>query len=341
VRRSAALALLAGLALAAWLVASNDPAAIAATLQQAGWGVVLVVALHWPQTWLSGMAWSRLVGGPPPGPDTVRAELVESRARGTVAPDTPFDKLRANGGGLTVLRWVRESVNALLPVAQVGGDVVRARLLAQREVPLVNASASVIVDLSAEMLAQVVFTLAGVAALVAQGGGRGVAVASVVGVGVLLGLFVGAQRFGGLRLLEHVVAKRAGGKWGVDLSGLHEAVVVLYRQPRRFGWATSEHLLSWFAGVAETYAGLWVLGIDASLGDALVIEALGQAVRAGGFLVPGALGVQEGGYVVVGALVGVPAEQMLALSLLRRVRELALGLPGLAWWRRLELRRAA
>lgn len=311
--RSAALAFVVGLALAAWLVASNDPQAIAATLGQAGWGVLLVVALHWPQTWLSGMAWSRLV---------------------------------AAGGGMrspdwTVLRWVRESVNALLPVAQVGGDVVRARLLARRGVPLAPASASVVVDLSAEMLAQVAFTLAGVAALLAHGGGQGVAFAAILGVAALLALFAGAQRFGGLRLLERTVAKRAGRTWGVELDGLHDAVVALYRQPARFARATVEHLLSWFAGVAESWAGLWVLGIDASFADALVIEALGQAVRAGGFLVPGALGVQEGGYVLVGALVGVPAEQMLALSLLRRVRELALGLPGLAWWRRLELRPAA
>jgi uncharacterized membrane protein YbhN (UPF0104 family) len=64
-----------------------------------------------------------------------------------------------------------------------------------------------------------------------------------------------------------------------------------------------------------------------------VIESLGQVVRSMGFLVPGALGVQEGGYVLVCGLFGIPPEQALALSLVRRLRDLLLGLPGLVAWR--------
>jgi uncharacterized membrane protein YbhN (UPF0104 family) len=52
--------------------------------------------------------------------------------------------------------------------------------------------------------------------------------------------------------------------------------------------------------------------------------------------VPGALGVLEGGIVVFGALFGLPADMALAISLSKRVRELALGLPGLMAWQWVE-----
>ena len=63
-----------------------------------------------------------------------------------------------------------------------------------------------------------------------------------------------------------------------------------------------------------------------------MLESLGQAVRAGAFAVPGALGVQEGGYVMLGRVVGLGPETALALSLAKRVRELVLGIPGLIAW---------
>jgi hypothetical protein len=63
-----------------------------------------------------------------------------------------------------------------------------------------------------------------------------------------------------------------------------------------------------------------------------MLESLGQAVRAGAFAVPGALGVQEGGYVMLGRVVGLEPETALALSLTKRVRELVLGIPGLIAW---------
>jgi uncharacterized membrane protein YbhN (UPF0104 family) len=76
----------------------------------------------------------------------------------------------------------------------------------------------------------------------------------------------------------------------------------------------------------------WALGYHIGFGQAYVIESLAQAVRTAAFFVPGAVGVQEGGFVVVAALFGIPADAAISISLTKRVRELALGIPGLAWW---------
>ena len=74
-----------------------------------------------------------------------------------------------------------------------------------------------------------------------------------------------------------------------------------------------------------------LLGFAVSWSDALLLESVGQAIRGAAFAIPGALGVQEGGYLLLASLVGLPPGTGLALSLAKRARELMLGLPGLLY----------
>ncbi len=70
--------------------------------------------------------------------------------------------------------------------------------------------------------------------------------------------------------------------------------------------------------------------------QALVLESLGQAVRSAAFPVPGALVIQEGGFILLCGMFGIGAETSLALSLVKRVPDLVLGVPGLLGWQLLE-----
>jgi uncharacterized membrane protein YbhN (UPF0104 family) len=81
---------------------------------------------------------------------------------------------------------------------------------------------------------------------------------------------------------------------------------------------------------------MYFLSRPLSVTDAFILESLSSGVRAAAFMVPGALGALEGGIVVFGALFGLPADMALAISLSKRVRELALGLPGLMAWQWVE-----
>lgn len=309
----AILGILIGLGLAATLIGANDVGKIAAALLGAGWGILLVIALRVPQTVASALGWRSLVAEQGPS-------------------------IAVYSG----LRWIREAVNNLLPVAGVGGDIVRARLLALKGVSLRCASASAAVDLSVEMASQIVFALIGVGMLVLYRPGANALgwVIAVIGVGaVIAGSFMLSQRFGLFKLVEKsLVAASEKAGWAAlgDISGLHEAVVSLYHSPGRFLRSGGWHLLSWGLGVVELWAALHVLGVEAGWREALIIEALGQAIRGAAFAVPGALGVQEGGYVLVCALFGIPPQQALALSLIRRIRDLALGVPALVAWQRIE-----
>ena len=98
-------------------------------------------------------------------------------------------------------------------------------------------------------------------------------------------------------------------------------------------------MATWMAMAVETWIALWALGLTASYTHAYVLESVAQGVRSVFFLVPAALGFQEGGYVVVGRLLGIRATDALALSLIHRSRELVYGIPGLLAWQWMEGRR--
>jgi uncharacterized membrane protein YbhN (UPF0104 family) len=121
-----------------------------------------------------------------------------------------------------------------------------------------------------------------------------------------------------------------------QVGGLHEALVGCFRSPGRVAAAATWHLVSWLLGGVEVCLVLHFFGHDIGLGPGMIIESLGQAAKAAGFAVPGAIGVQEGGYVVVCRLLGISPEIAIALSLVKRLREVALGIPGLILWHRTE-----
>jgi uncharacterized membrane protein YbhN (UPF0104 family) len=108
--------------------------------------------------------------------------------------------------------------------------------------------------------------------------------------------------------------------------------VAIYRSGFAFLRANLWRLVGWAVGTGEIWLVLHALGQPLGVIDAFILESLGSGVRAAAFMVPGALGVLEGGFVVFGALFGLPAETALAISLSKRVRELILGLPGLFVW---------
>ncbi len=127
--------------------------------------------------------------------------------------------------------------------------------------------------------------------------------------------------------------KRDWSQWVAQAQAIDLAVQGTYR---RNGPVTASFLLSlvgWIVGTGEVYLIAGFLGTPVSWRDAFVLESLGQAIRGAGFAIPGALGVQEGGYLLLAPLAGLAPGAALALSLAKRARELLLGLPGLLYLR--------
>jgi putative membrane protein len=302
--------LVIGLALFIALLAWHDAGQVAAALRVAGFGLLLVSAFHLIPMLGDAIGWRRLL------PAELRPPV------------------------RTVLwaRWIGESVNGLLPVLQVGGNIVKASLLARTGVGGAVAGATVVVDVTLVMLTQIVFTIVGLALLLLDIGGHAVALPVAVGVvimGSILAAFYAAQRQGVFGALGQLLVRVGKGRWASLVTGgdaIDASVAVLYRQRRTIAASSAWHLVSWLVGTGEVWLVLWLIGHPVGLAEAIMLESLGQAVRAGAFAVPGALGVQEGGYVMLGRVVGLGPDTALALSLAKRVRELVLGIPGLIAW---------
>lgn len=316
-KKAAVAVWIAGIAAAIGLIVWSGAGAVGEAVARAGWGVLLVIALRAVQMASAGAAWWLVL------PPATRPSL----------------------GTLELLRMVREGGNSLLPVAQVGGDVIGARLLTFWRVEGAVAAASVIVDVTLLAATQFVFALAGVLLLLGLTGSGPIVRATAGGLALaalgLTALFL-IQRRGGHGALHRLLSRLAGStKWGAlaAIDAVYAALAKLYGRRAALVSAALVHLVIWFVGVGEVWAGLAFMGYPVSYGEALVIESLLHALRGAAFVVPGALGVQEAGIVALCAVFGVPMDAALALSLIKRVADLAIGVPGLAYWQALEGRR--
>ena len=277
-------------------------------IARAAWLLPALMALHLGQLLLSGLAWRALFAGPRPGAAV-------------------FYRLRV----------IREGIDSLLPVAQVGGEIVGARLLSRQGVAPSRAGASVIVDVTVELLTQVAFLAAGLGALawLTHGAGWEWLEAALAGALAAAALLL-AQRFGLLRALEALlrgIARRWPAMAGTSLDGIHAAALDFYRQPAPLLRGVALHLLAWVLGSIEAWAVLHALGVAATPLQAFTVESLGMAARSAGFAIPAALGAQEGGFALAAAALGLPVGPALALSLVKRMREVLVGLVGLTLWR--------
>ena len=293
---------------------SDVAEAVAAT----GWGLLILIGIRALQIVGVGIAWSFLFPRHPHLPS--------------------FTAIR--------LRLVREGVNTLLPVAQVGGEFIGARLLAHAGLGAGPATATVIVDLFVQAMTQALFTMTGLGVLILLDGDsmlvREISVGLLFLVPGLIGFFL-VQRLGGFGWIERKLISLAETRnWQSlgKLSDLDAQIQKIYRNRKALAANGVLHLSIWFFGSLEIWTVLTFMGHSVSFAEALVIESLMQAVRSASFAVPAGLGVQEGGLIALCAVFGLPATIALALSLSKRVAEIAVGSCGLVLWQLAESRLA-
>jgi putative membrane protein len=239
------------------------------------------------------------------------------------------------------LRWIGESINALLPVAQVGGDMARARLLAARGVGGARAGGAMVADLALGTLTQVLFAIAGVAALASRSATAdqmaGPIVFGIVTITAIAVVLFAVMRFGVAGVAARLplwagLRRRWNDHASSRLAGVDDSMNELVRDPRALVAAALWHLVGWFGQVGETWLVLALIRSPVSWSTALAIESLASTARGTAFFIPGGLGAQEGAIVYLCRMLGVPVEAALALSVTKRLRELVVGAPGLLAW---------
>ena len=241
-------------------------------------------------------------------------------------------------------RLVRDSGSEVLPLSQVGGYALGARAITVAGVSGTSATASTIVDVSLECLGQLAYTAFALGWLLRLKPGSELVVPVAAGLAVavlLVAGFVAAQR-GGFDLIDRLA--RATGRGWADRTAagaalLHAAIAAIYRRHARLGIGFAIHLACWFAGTIEAWLALRFFGAPLGFGSVLVIESLLYAARSVAFAIPNAVGVQEGAYLLLGAGFGMTPDIALALSLLKRARDVVIGVPALGIWQLLESNR--
>jgi putative membrane protein len=240
-------------------------------------------------------------------------------------------------------RMVRDAAANCLPFSQVGGFIFGARACTILGVEWHTATASTVVDVTAEFLAQIAFAGVGLGILIVRVPGSKIAgpVEAGIGLAVLACFaFVWLQKGVGT-VFARLGARIAGNRFKdakERMDVLQAELGLIYGRSGRLALGFFIHLIGWICTGVAGWIGYHALGVGIDFDDALAIEALLSAAAAVAFLVPVNAGLQEAGYAGLGAMFGVPPEVSLGVSLVRRGRDIVVGVPILLVWQYIEMR---
>ncbi|MCL2469857.1 MAG: flippase-like domain-containing protein [Alphaproteobacteria bacterium] len=314
-RWAIALGLL-GLFAATVLIAKAGWQEVFSALQEAGWKGVLIPALfHLIPMLACVLGWQALWPG----------------------------KTRASKMFFFYTLWLRSSINNLMPVARIGGEVVAVRIMIKHGLRKAPSIACTVVETTLSALAQFAFVLLGVFSFLFYMAGKHGADSHIgwklfIGLALslpFLGAFLYIQKVGIFTLFEKFFTFFLKDKWKSLSAGaarLDRSVRLMYKRKNTACYCFVMQFLSWALCAVELWLVLYFLGHPLSLAECLMLEALIQGVWGAAFMVPAALGVQEAAFVFFGAMFGLPLEMALALAVLRRCRDIILYVPGLIAW---------
>ena len=315
-RRTAAwqaLLLVLGLLVFAGLIYGVGPRAILDVLGHLGWLTPLIVIPYFTSYLVDSLGWWWILrhdftASPRnPGPSPHLLQLFAMRAAG-------------------------EAVNAVTPTAYLGGEPLKAWLLQRYGISLAPALASVLVSKTALMLTQGVFVFLGLL-IALHRWWPAIPLPLAAAVGLLLGVLtfggmIGAQRRGLFGFLLGLTRRWSGreallASWEADLLAVDDRLREFYgSRARDFSICCAFHFFGWVVGSFEVYLTLQLLGTPVEFTSAFAIEALSGVAKLAAVIVPGSLGVQEGGQVLIFVAFGLAAPLAVTFGLLRRGREL-------------------
>jgi uncharacterized protein (TIRG00374 family) len=281
-------------------------------LWQVGWYWPLLLLPYGVVNWLESWAWKYILVDPP-------AKLTVAR-----------------------LFWLRlggESLNQLTPTASLGGEPFKAARLQADGVPLEAGSASLVIMKGILVLSLALYIFLGLAlspVYLPEAAKHmlflGLAALGLAAAGTIFVIVQGRAPCGNsFRFLSRrgwlpgFLQKQEG-----FLEDLDSAMSTFYRQhPARVISSFFIFFCSWLLHAVEVFIIFWLLGHPISWGLAICMDSLAMLFTALGFFIPAAVGIQEGGNILLALGFNLGFELGAAFSILRRIREafwLSLGL---------------
>jgi hypothetical protein len=195
-------------------------------------------------------------------------------------------------------RMVRDAAASCLPFSIVGGFVLGVRAVTLHGISWSVATLSMVVDLTAEFLAEIAFAVAEFRVLLAHPADPSLTRPIVIG--LALALIVGAVALrlqkGAVPLFVRFGRKMLGdwfaGRGGLEMTSEHE-LAAMYGHTDRMALSTAIHLLGWLCKGIGNWIAFRLLGSDIDFMEALAIEALLHALLIPAFVVPGYAGCKR------------------------------------------------
>jgi glycosyltransferase 2 family protein len=229
------------------------------------------------------------------------------------------------------MRQAGDGFDYLIPAALMGGDLLRINLLRQK-LSISLGAASVTIAKFTQTLGQVLFIALGLTLFAPFAPLRPdllpwlwgfllawFAIMAAILFALWRGVFSRITHFL-LRWLPRRLARHLPVDKIAELDGYIASF--LQGNQREFWASTALFALGWASSVVEVYLIFYFLGLPVDLPTAVTVETLSVFVDALMFFVPGKLGTQEGGKVLIFMSLGLPPVSGLAFGLIRRIREI-------------------
>jgi len=246
----------------------------------------------------------------------------------------PADAFRPRLVSLFMAKLAGEAVNQLTPLANLGGEPLKAYLLRQQS-PTARGLASVVINKTAQVFTGLAFTAIGLSLVIlnwelplsvplpVRGGLAALFVAAAL---LLLAVWrkqqhmfsslLGFVRRVGIRL--DVVERRVAKAVRID-----ENISSFYRQNKpRFALVLGFHACGWLLGACETWIILRGLGDGVDFEIAFLITSLTVIINSLFFFMPSNIGVLEGGQVFLFLTLGLDPAVGLSLGIVKRIRKI-------------------
>jgi hypothetical protein len=229
------------------------------------------------------------------------------------------------------IRMIGEAFNIATPLASIGGEPLKAALLKNvLNVTYDQGIASLLLAKTINLIALVAYLCIGYSLILLSpqfsntfkySAGFGLLAFSVG----ILGFFC-VQRFLGLSRTGGAFFRTRFGKpllkWFNGIKSFEHELLLFYSgADGRFSCATSLAFLNWIVGTAEVFVIASFLGSPISIWEAWILESAVQLTRAATFFIPLSLGTQEGALFMVTATITGDGAFGVAISLVKRLRE--------------------
>lgn len=234
----------------------------------------------------------------------------------------------------------------IIPSANLAGEPVKAYLLKKHNVSMVEGIASVVISKALMTISQIVFVMLGVGFLLFQldvSGSRFISIVAITLLGIpiiVLILFIQKRGiFSSLTgLLRLIKIKIRYLEENVErLRALDEDILDFYRNYKKnFCLSVSFYFLGWIAGLIEVSLVLHFLGYPVGFFPTYIIESLSTVAKGITSFIPGSIGGQEGGIIMIFSCLKLSASIAITFCILRRLRELIWTAAGLLLLSKLE-----